>query len=764
MNADRTHAPVEDWGHFDDEAREFVLTTPRPPRHWKNLLWNARYNCQPTQAGAGISYRRDDDGTIVLLNWSGEKCLYVHDLDTGRFFAAGYWPVCDDALERFTCRYGQGYHVIAQQCLHLRVEVAVTVPREGCAELYRVSLTDLSGRARRLRVVAHFDLDLNLRDAYFGSANRFECLAAPDGGSLCVRNVSHAADRQWNAFLAADRPFEGFCFERREFLGAYGGLARPEGLACAPAGGLDAPDDPAITASVAVALAPGGTETLHLAFGNEPDEPDVLRAAARWAGAETFRRGLAEAAGWHRRRDEVLRVRTPDAQFDRFVNVWLPHQLEYCAYWNRGWGKGFRDGMQDAWAYLLIDPAHVRRMIADALPHQYPDGRTVRKWAPVDRKEYNDGPVWLALAVWAYVAETGDAEFLREPFGFFESGERADVLEHLRRGVEGLHARRGAHGLCLMPFGDWNDQLTGPGRGGRGESVWTTMALAGALPREAELALTAGRDELAASCTRARDDLAAAVRAHAWNGRWFNRAFTDDGAPVGHGDCPYGRIFLLPQAWAVLAGLADAAQRDAALAACFEHLRVEHGWLLLAPAWRQYDPAIGELSARPPGVVENGSNYCHASAFMVAALCECGRKDDALDTFLRLLPTNPANPPSRSWQEPFSVTNTYRGPEAGRSAGRAMFSWRTGTAGWLLRTAVEGILGVRAELAGLRVDGSLPGAWDRAELVRRFRGRRVSIRFERTGRASLAVDGAEIRGPVIPAGRLADGSQVVCTF
>lgn len=313
-----------------------------------------------------------------------------------------------------------------------------------------------------------------------------------------------------------------------------------------------------------------------------------------------------------------------------------------------------------------------------------------------------------------------------------------------------------------MPFGDWNDQLTAPGKGGKGESVWTTMAFATALPKVIELANAVGRTDVVEYCTRARKDIEQAIQKHAWNGSWFIRATTDEGKSVGTPDDKYGRIWVLPQAWAILADLATDQQTEAIVKACYEHLLVEHGFLILSPAWEQYDPNIGHLSTNTPGVVENGSNYCHASCFMMYALCKCGKKDEALDIFGRILPVNPANPPSRSHQEPFSITNTYRGPGAGGTAGRSMFSWRTGTAGWMFCTAVEGILGVRAELDGLRIDGKIPSNWDKAELKRRYRGKDVTVRFKRTGTKRLTVDGSEVPGPVIPAEMISPRCLIEC--
>ncbi len=760
MLAMKQQDALAQFGHFDDARREFVLTNWRPPKPWKNILFNARFNIQPTQAGAGICYRRDEDGTIILINWSGHQGIYIVDLESGQYFCLGNHTGKLAAPGQFESRFGLGYQVIRQQNLALEATLTITVPVEGDAALYRLEVRDLSGRARKLRLVMFSDIDLNVRDPYHGTRNRFRCNISGDRRVIDIHNQSHLATRLWQAYLVSSRPYDALTFERENFEGAYGTVALPQNIAGRWSEATTPPDRPCLVGATELTLPANGSTDWRLALGCTKDTAELPDGALAWVASGRFEAELERVNKHLEQRYQSLEVQTPDEDFDRFVNIWLQHQLAYNAYWNRGWGNGVRDGMQDAWAYLLVEPGYVRKMIEAALPHQFADGRTVRKWAPIDAKPYNDGGVWLTLAVWAYISETGDVDFLSHRSPYFQSDEEGSVLDHIFRAMKYLAENRGAHGLCLMPYGDWNDQLTGPGKGGKGESVWTTMAMAAALPRVAELSELAGEKDIAGQCRQWRAECEEALQKHGWNGQWFNRAFDDDGRPVGHPDNTEGRIYLLPQAWAVIAQIATQEQREKCLSAAREHLLVEHGYLLLTPAYTRFDESVGQLSATDPGTVENGGNYCHASSFMMNALCQAGRVDDALDLFGRLVPTNPNNPPARSRQEPFSVTNCYRGPAAGESAGRGHFSWRTGTAGWMVRTAVEGIMGIRATLAGLEISGRLPTQWDKAQVKRKYRGRLVTIQFNRTGRQMLAIDGRRIEGNTIPADQIRDGSVV----
>jgi cellobiose phosphorylase len=95
---------------------------------------------------------------------------------------------------------------------------------------------------------------------------------------------------------------------------------------------------------------------------------------------------------------------------------------------------------------------------------------------------------------------------------------------------------------------------------------------------------------------------------------------------------------------------------------------------------------------------------------------------------------------------------------AGKEAathGEAKNSWLTGTAAWNLVAITQWILGIRAELDGLRIDPVLPAAWPGFTATRRFRGATYEISVRKpaglAGRVSLvSVDGEPLEGTLVP--------------
>ena len=753
----QSHKPstlsVSPWGHFDLTRDEFVLSTPFAPKPWKNILWNETYNTQPTQSSAGISYQRDEDGHITLLNWSGEKYFYLKNLDTGEIFCPTIFPYGDKSFDSYQHRIGLHYSTTEITQFGLEVTITHSADHTQPREYFEVSLKNTREVSHTWRIVFFSDIDLSVKGSKFSAADRFVSHTTPDQRRLTIKNTS-ADNGARIAFLECSQPFAGKTYNRENFTGTYGSLARPDALVEAWLTAEGSIENAVITGYVDCPIEPDTTCDLFYTLGiSNPDGECTSKMPH--TTRDTIRQSKAQQHQRLQKTYSALSVETPDESFDLFINTWIKHQLNYCAYWNRGWEKGFRDSNQDAWAFTLLDPARAKKMILDCLPYQYPDGRTVRKWAPIDRDAYNDGGTWLIFATHAYLAESDDLETLQFEAPFFESDETGSLYEHLRRGVDYLWDNRGDRGLCLMPYGDWNDRLTGIGKGGKGQSVWTTMALAESLRKMKAIAEYSGQQADAADYAERAETITEILRKEAWNGAWYSRAFTDAGDPVGAPDCAEGSIYLLPQAWSIIAGIATEPQRPQLIQAVQEKLQTAHGFRLLTPPYQKYDPSIGHLSATQPGRLENGGNYCHGTMFMTYAFCMADQRELGMAALKSIFPINPKNPPANSRQEPFSLTNSYCAPEAGDASGRSHFSWRSGTAGWALRSAIEGVMGTVATLDGLVVASRPPvEAWDEARMHRMFRGKKIEIKWTRTGTESRSLNGVPIENQPLSPDRL----------
>ncbi len=482
-----------------------------------------------------------------------------------------------------------------------------------------------------------------------------------------------------------------------------------------------------------------------------------------------------------------LRVASPDEHVNRMVNVWNPYQNMVTFNLSRsaslfesgiGRGMGFRDSCQDLLGFVHLVPARARARILDLAATQLPSGGAYHQYQPLTKRGndtigsgFNDDPLWLVVAVAAYVKETGDHAVLDEPVCYDqEPGSESPLYEHLQRALQYTLDRLGPHGLPLIGRADWNDclnlnsfsempgesfQTTENKPGGVAESLFIAGLFALAAD---ELAATADCRGMAGDAARHRgaaEEMRSAVGAHGWDGAWFLRAYDHFGGVVGSAANDEGRIFVEPQGMCTMAGIGlDDGTARKALESVAEHLATPHGIMLVQPAYHRYHLELGEISSYPPGYKENAAIFCHTNPWIVIAETLVDNGDRALDYYLR---TNP------SAREPISAVHrcepyVYAQMIAGRDAptyGEAKNSWLTGTAAWSFVAISQWILGIRPDHEGLRVDPCLPAAWEGFTALRQFRGAIYDIRVHKqsgiSGRVRrLVVDGHELAGNLIP--------------
>ncbi len=764
-------------GHFADDAREYVITDPATPRPWHNYLVNDVYLVNLTQHGTGASHYQvageglrtnvteDRDGS------GGPRFVYLRDNETG-----AYWTVSGAPhhapMDEWACHVGLGYQVNRSRLHDIEASWRVFVPQtDDPVELWTVTVTNRSDRARKVSVFPYLEMHLTggstLMDFISVLGGHYDAdLRAVKGINSCVK-----FPEMFKAVLASDAEPVAATVSRDEFVGHYRDYRNPiaveRGDVHNPQAGTEW-----LGASLRhdLELAPGESATLNFMVGVYDSPASCERLVNTYLAEGTPQRLFDEMCQANRDLCARHAVVTPDAQFDRWMNVWLKHQLAFVARWGRVIGRGFRDILQDTFAHRLTDPATARKCLLEVFSKQFPSGKCIRAWRlPIgilDLQDYADSPSWMIMALSMYLKETGDFGVLDESVAFLNAddpyappAEHASVWDHVVRAQRHLLGDRGRHGLSKIHYGDWCDTLNGVGARDEGESVMLSMQVKWGCDQLAELAELLGNSGVAKEMRSGAAELAEAVNAHAWDGKWYLRAFDDDGLPVGTDTPPAedegeGRIFLNPQSWALIAGLASDDRAASAISAAQDRLNVGYGMVLNWPAYTKLRPRIGQMTAMTPGFYENASVYVHGNCFWQAALAMAGRGSEAWEAIRAILPDTDNKPNTDT--EPFVIPNYYIGPNVERRKQRNLYlsGWRTGSAAWVYLTMLEWILGVRAEYDGLRIAPSLPEGWTEASVERAFRGDIYRVRIDRPGGAgnevqSITLDGQVVGGELI---------------
>ncbi|HUF75193.1 MAG TPA: protein ndvB, partial [Longimicrobiales bacterium] len=739
-----------------------VRPEERPPAPWCNVIANEGFGCLTSEAALGSSWSLNA-GENRLTPWHNDpvldppsEALYLRDEETGRVWSTTPRPAGPPAL----VRHGQGYTRYRSASAGLEHELTVFVPPHEPVKVATLEIRNATSRPRRITATYYAEWVLGTRP----SVTRpyvFPDVSTSDSCLLAETSWSIAFGGRV-AFLASDKPLHGYTADRVEMLGVDGGLHDPAGLRRWGLSGRVRPGlDPCGALQVHIDLEPGASTEVAFFVGQAADKEGALDVVRR------LRRpgGVAEAwascrAYW----DDLLggvRFETPDAVLDQIANRWLPYQTISSRFFGRtgfyqsSGAYGFRDQLQDSLLLLHCAPALARRHILESAAHQFEKGDVLHWWHPPSgagvRTRCSDDLLWLVYVTYEYVRATGDSDVLLERvpflvgaplsaaehsrFATYAPGESASLLEHCRRAL--THGfTEGPHGLPLIGHGDWNDGMDAVGREGRGESVWLGWFVHACAERFADLLECLGAEEEAGTWRGRLPALSSALHEHGWDGRWYRRAYYDDGTPIGSAEGEPPEIDSIAQSWAVLSGAGRPAHVDVALDAVEDRLvwEQERLVLLLTPPFRPHGHDPGYIAAYPPGVRENGGQYTHAGAWLGLAHAVRGDGSAAHRIASLLNPlerTRTRAEVERYRVEPYVIAADIYGVPP--FVGRGGWTWYTGSAAWLWRLTVEGILGLRRRGGALEVEPCLPDHWPGFEARVRAGAACVHVRVHNEG-------------------------------
>ncbi len=752
------------YGHFSEDGREYIVTDPRPPRPWSNIIANERFGLAVSHTGSGFTWI--DNSQLAVVNWwqqdfaqdSSGKFLYVRDRQSGATWSlspAPTWPVYD----QYECRHGIGSTEFVTSFGAVEARWTLFAHATETIELWLVVLRNTGSTARALDLTAYLEWCCGVTPAPRREFHKLFIETEFDSSRQAVFGWNRMWDvpsRRWGhwnrgfPYVAAFGTTETVAAaegDKAEFLGRYGSVRAPRALARAEWRGLfGAHHDPVAAMRLGVDLAPGAEKSVGFAIAAAESRDASADLLHRWLDLEAMEHALKEARGAWIERLAAHRIETSDAQFNAFINDWVRYQSISARIWGRAGyyqqsgAYGYRDQLQDSQVWLTIDPSQTRGQIKLHAEHQFADGSVYHWWHPLSEQGHvtrmTDDLLWLSFVTPNYIRETGDFSILDDRASFVDEEEPAPLEEHVRRAFERVFRRTSERGLPYIGAGDWNDGLSAAGLQEKGESVWLAHFLAGCLAEWAEIHRRSGRASFAAAYSQRRASLVAAINEHAWDGAWYWRATLDDGSCIGSAQNRVGKIFLNAQTWAVLNDVAPHEREVACMNAVRKHLVSDAGALLLAPAYDEPDERIGYITRYAPGVRENGGVYTHAATWAIAAAAKI--KDASLVERL-LVAIDPTNKdPERYWAEPYVLPGNVDGPDS-PLYGRAGWTWYTGSAAWLHRIIGEWVVGVRPDWDELVIDPCLPPSWDRVRMTRPWRGATYEIRIERGGNPTGAL-------------------------
>jgi cyclic beta-1,2-glucan synthetase len=752
-------------GGFSPDGCEYViyLEDGRPtPAPWSNVIANPDFGFLMTESGSSFTWAINS-GENRLTPWSNDpvvdpsgESLYLRDEETGDVWSPTVLPAGDGSP--VLVRHGVGYSIYTHHSPGLKEEMRAFAPIDAPLKIVTLRLENTSERARRITATYYAEWVLGVnRD----EMQQYVVPAYDDEtGALLARNAYNTEFSQRIAFLASSEPPHSLTTDRTEFLGRHGRRRLPAGLKrIGLEGAVEAGVDPCAAYQVHLDLESGEVAEVHFLLGQGENWDAVHELVVRYRDPARIMQSWQEmTAHW----DDLLgtiQVETPEPAMDLLLNRWLPYQNLSCRVWGRSafyqssGAYGFRDQLQDVMALVYSRPDLAREQILRAAAHQFEAGDVLHWWHPPSgrgvRTRITDDLLWLPYVSAYYVSVTGDHTILDEELPFLvgkpldpdeeerygeydATDKRYTLYTHCLRAID-RGTTSGPHGLPLIGAGDWNDGMNRVGIGGRGESVWLAWFLSETLTRFA--ALCDGKeDERAERYRREARRLRETVDIEAWDGAWYLRGFYDDGTPLGSSQNRECSIDAIAQSWAVFAAEESNKRVLQAMQSVAEHLvDKEKGLIrLFTPPFDRTSHDPGYIKGYPPGVRENGGQYTHAALWSVWAFAELGDGDRAVELFQLINPILHGNSPEKTAQycvEPYVVAaDIYDAPA---HPGRGGWTWYTGSAGWMYRLGIEGILGMQRQGNRLSFQPHVPARWQGFHVTLRHGDACYRIRVEK---------------------------------
>ncbi len=800
---------IMNYGHFDLENKEYVITNPATPAPWANYLGDPEYGAMISNNAAGYSFVKSGaNGRISRFRFNSEMALpgryiYIRDNDANDYWSASWQPV-GKPLDKYKseCRHGTAYTVISAEYSNIKSEVTYYVPYGKTYEVWRAKVTNNDSKDRNLSLYGFVEFtndnnyeqdQVNLQYTLFITRTSFEenkiiqHINENDG-----KDASGSNHRE-RFFGMVGAPISAYNGSLSDFIGAYRTFSNPiavESGKCNNTMNFNSNACGALQSDIT--LKSGETVELIYILGQRDNEQAtaILNEYKEAGKVDAEIRQLKDY--WHGQLSN-FKVETPSAEFNNMINVWNAYQCFITFIWSRAAsfvycglrnGYGYRDTVQDIQGIIHLDPEMAAEKIRFMLSAQVSNGGGL----PLVRFNHNaghencpdendvnsvyaketghpsyraDDALWLFPTIVKYIGESGNKAFLDEVITYAEEGGgEATVYEHLKNAIRFSMERLGSHDMPAGLHADWNDCLR---LGAKGESTFVAFQLYYAMSVIKDMAVSKNDNDYVSYITDVQAKLADALE-KCWDEDRFIRGIREDGVVVGAKKDPEANMWLNPQSWSVISKFASDEQAEKAMNSVQDILNTPYGAKLLEPPYKEhyFDGALMHIFNAD--TKENGGIFSQSQGWLILAESLLGHGNRAFEYFLESSPAAMNDNAEIRVMEPY-VHGQFTESKASPFEGRSHVHWLTGTASTVMVGCVEGICGMRPDADGLLISPSIPSEWDGFRIEKNFRGKKLNINVNNSAHAEsgvkeITLNGEKLDKNYIPADKLKDVNEI----
>ena len=786
------------YGHFDEPNREYVITQPDTPMPWANYLGSPEYGAIISANAGGYSFKKSGaNGRILryVFNQFDQpgRYVYLRDNESGDYWSASWQPVGKPlTVYQSECRHGMGYTRITALYSGIHSCVSYYVPVGKEHEVWSVTVSNRGNQKRSLTVTGYAEFtcnsnyeqdQVNLQYSQFVTRTLYNegVIRQQIHGNLDELQKEERVDDKKvteRFFALTSARVSSYCGDKAKFLGSCRTYANPAGVETGDLGNaLNYCLNSCGALSTEITLMPGESKTFAFLLGeNDPEEQAAIISA--YDDGAVCEDEIVQLKEFWADRFKGLSVRTPSDEFNTMLNTWNAYNCYLTFVWSRAAsftycglrnGYGYRDTVQDIQGIIHLSPEMAADKIRFMLSAQVDHGGGLPLVKFTHNAGHEDTPeddsyvratghpayraddaLWLFPTVYKYIAETGSLGFLDEDIPFANK-DHGTVYEHLKRAIDFSEKHLGPHGMPAGLYADWNDCLR---LGAEGESSFVAFQFYYALKLMRKFAEYKNDTEYCQWLTEEAAAMKERINRLCWNEDRFIRGYTEHGEMIGERSAPEANLWLNPQSWSVISGLADADQAAAAMDQVHRRLNSDYGAVLMDPPYHAhaFDGALAVIYNQ--GAKENAGIFSQSQGWLVLAEALLGHGNRAFEYYIENSPAAQNDRAERRGIEPYCYGQFTEGP-ASPAFGRSHVHWLTGTASTMMVGCVEGILGLRPDLFGITISPAIPSGWDKLEIDKIFRGKKLKIRIsnpdgKESGIRSMTVNGTRIEGNYIP--------------
>ena len=783
-----------EYGGFSEDGKEYwikVNKENRLPTVWSHIMANKTFGTIVTENMGGYSWYKNSR-LNRLTSWNNNpsfdvpsEVIYLKDMDTKKAWSLGLNPMPDE--RNYNVVYGFGYCKYIHSKLGLEQELEIFVPREDSCKIGILNLKNKTPNRKHVKLYYYIKPVIGEDEIKTGKHIHIQF---DRNSNILVANNTYVSEMdKTKLYISSSEKIKSYTGDKKFFLGKNG-LSNPDGIKKLKLNNSDAIGrNSCMVVEIEIEIESFSNKEISLVLGAEESVMDCKNIAYKYSKLQNCRQELDSVKHDWKEKLGKLQIYTPLESTNILLNGWCLYQtlesrlLGKSGYYQSGGAFGFRDQLQDTICLKYISPEYLKNQIIIHSKHQFEEGDVEHWWHEETgrgiRTRFSDDLLWLPYLVMEYINFTGDDSILEietpylkgpvleegidERYDKYETSEKQEsIYLHCIRAIE-KSFNFGENGLPKIGSGDWNDGFSTVGNKGKGESVWLGFFLYKILDEFIPI-IKKKEEERSVKFEEIKIQLKKALNTNGWDGRWYKRAFMDDGNVLGSMENEECRIDSIAQSWSIISNAGDNDKKYISMESLENHLvDKENGIIkLLDPPFEKGKLEPGYIKAYLPGVRENGGQYTHSSCWAIIAEALLGFGDKALELYRMINPIEHSRTEdacNKYKVEPYVIAADIYG--AGNLAGRGGWTWYTGSSSWYYDAGIQYILGLKIEKGYLTIAPCIPKDWKEYVMRYKWKDSVYNIKVMNENQKNTGVDKVLLNGEEVENRIKLDGSNKI---